>query len=321
MKKAGKLFIMSFLLSLFFTGSVSATESNDNLTDEELENHQSISFDGEVEEISNNTFSTQQQEEGISLPYEGTGDLSNFSRIDEEDGQADISSRYENFSIIGSDNRTRITSTTSFPNSAVVKLSIKYPNSNSTYGCTGFMVNEDTVVTAGHCVYSHSDGGWASEITASPGRDGSSLPYESYDWEIVYTVNGWKDNQDPEYDYAAIKLRGTPGNHTGWFGYRTTNVDSPAGLTVNVTGYPCDKPSSTMWTDSGEVLSVTSRQLGYDADTAGCQSGSPVYRNYSETSQTAIAIHAYGASGSPLTNKGTRITSYVFDNISKWKEE
>lgn len=45
------------------------------------------------------------------------------------------------------------------------------------------------------------------------------------------------------------------------------------------------------------------------------------YRNYSETGQTAIAIHAYGASGSPLTNKGTRITQAVFDNISKWEEE
>lgn len=315
--KLGRLFALSFLLTLFFTGNVLAADSNDNLSDDDLNNHTSISFDGEKEKISENNISTETGER-ISLPHEGTGDLLNFNSVVEE--QVDRSLGIDYFSIIGEDDRTRVTPTTSFPYRAVVKLSVKYPNSNSTYGCTGFMVSEDTVVTAGHCVYKHDEGGWADEITASPGRDGSSLPYGSFDWETVYTVNGWKDNEDPEYDYGAIELRGTPGNSTGWFGYRTTNVDSPEGLTVNVTGYPCDQPSGTMWTDSGEVLSVMTRQLGYDADTAGCQSGSPVYRNYSDTGQTAIAIHAYGASGSPLTNKGTRITQAVFDNISDWKE-
>ncbi|WP_258871223.1 serine protease [Virgibacillus dokdonensis] len=318
MKKTRMLFILSISLSLFFTGNVLAADSHDNLSEEELNNQTSISFDGEEEKTSKTIFSTKQKER-ISFPYEGTGDMSDFNSVDEE--QIDISKKYDHFSIIGEDDRTRVTSTTSFPYRAIVKLSTKHPNSNDTFGCTGFMVNEDTVVTAGHCVYKHDKGGWAEEITASPGRNGSSLPYGSFDWETVYTVSGWKDNKNPEYDYGAIKLRGTPGNNTGWFGYRTTNVDYPADLSVNVTGYPCDQPSGTMWTDSGKVLSVMTRQLGYNADTFGCQSGSPVYRNYSETGQTAIAIHAYGASGSPLTNKGTRITQAVFNNISTWKEE
>lgn len=317
MKKVTKLFTLSFLLSLFFTGSVLATESNDTLTDEEIYNHTSISFDGEVEESSNNNISTQQQEE-ISLPFEGTGDLSKSMSIDEEDEQADISSRYENFTIIGSDDRTQVTATTSFPFRAIVKLTVKYPNSSKTFGCSGFLVSEDTVATAGHCVHDAGKGGWASEITAYPGRNGSSLPYGSYNWEKIYTVNGWKENQNSEYDYGAIKLRGNPGDTTGWFGYRTTNVESPSGLTVNVRGYPCDQPTGTMWTDTGQILSVTDRQLGYNADTFGCQSGSPVYRNYSDSGQSAIAIHAYGASGSPATNKGTRITSGIFQNIQTW---
>lgn len=86
-----------------------------------------------------------------------------------------------------------------------------------------------------------------------------------------------------------------------------------------MTGYPCDKASGTMWIDSGKVLVVKVRQLGYDADTSGCQNGSPVYRYFSDTGQTALAIHAYAASGSPLTNKGTRITQDVFNNILNWK--
>lgn len=314
MKILGKLFIVLFLLPLFFTGNVLAAESDDYLSDD---NHTPISFDGEVEKITEKVISTK-QEKRISFPYKGTGNSLNISNADEM--PLDISEHPDTFSIIGSDNRTRVTATTSFPYRAIINLTIKYPNSNTTYGCTGFMVSKDTVVTAGHCVYSHEDGGWAKEITASPGRNGSSLPYGSFDWKTVHTVNGWKNNKDPNYDYGAIKLSGTPGNNTGWFGYRTTNASSPENLSVNVNGYPCDKPSGTMWTDSGKVLSVMTRQLGYNADTAGCQSGSPVYRNYSDTGQTAIAIHAYGASGSPLTNKGTRITNDVFDNISQWEK-
>lgn len=32
----------------------------------------------------------------------------------------------------------------------------------------------------------------------------------------------------------------TPGDYTGWLGYRTTNVESPKGLLAVVPGYPCD---------------------------------------------------------------------------------
>ena len=315
MKKIGNLFMMSLLLCLFFTGSVLAVESNDHTSLENLSKHLSISFDGNNEKTNNNTISTKQKER-VSPSYEGTGDQLDFNNPAGE--QVNIPNEYESFSIIGKDNRTRVTTTTSFSYRAIVYLAIKYPNSNTTYGCTGFMVNANTVVTAGHCVYDHGKGGWAKEITASPGRNGNSLPYGSFTWETVYTVNGWKDDKDPEYDYGAIKLYGTPGNNTGWFGYRTS---SPSGLTVNVTGYPCDQANGTMWIGSGTVNSVKTRQLGHTADTAECQSGAPVYRNYSDTGQTAIAINAYGIIGSAQRNWGTRITNAVFDNISFWESE
>ncbi|MCI3988124.1 serine protease, partial [Bacillus vallismortis] len=47
-------------------------------------------------------------------------------------------------------------------------------------------------------------------------------------------------------------------------------------------------------------------------------SGSPVYRNYSDTCQTAIAILTIGGSS---YNLGTRVTNDVFYNIEYWANQ
>lgn len=178
-------------------------------------------------------------------------------------------------------------------------------------------MNPNTVVTAGHCVYSQ-DHGWASSITAAPGRNGSSYPYGTYSGTMFYSVKGWTESKDTNYDYGAIKLNGSPGNTVGWYGYRTTNSSSPVGLSTSVTGFPCDKTFGTMWSDTKPIRSAETYKLTYTTDTYGCQSGSPVYRNYSDTGQTAIAIHTNGGSS---YNLGTRVTNDVFNNIQYWAKQ
>ena len=58
-------------------------------------------------------------------------------------------------------------------------------------------------------------------------RNGSSYPYGSYSGKTFYSVKGWTENGDTNYDYGAIKVNGSPGNTVGWYGYRTTNSSSP----------------------------------------------------------------------------------------------
>lgn len=120
----------------------------------------SVSNTGKEAEVSNNQTS---KAELVSDPYEGTGKTSKTLQglIESEKNIKSLKPS----SVIGSDERVRISGTTSFPYRATVQLSIKYPNTSSTYGCTGFLVNPNTVVTAGHCVYSQ-DHGWASSITS-----------------------------------------------------------------------------------------------------------------------------------------------------------
>ncbi|KIN40054.1 MULTISPECIES: extracellular metalloprotease Mpr [Bacillus] len=273
----------------------------------------SVSNTGKEADATKNQTSKAEQ---VSAPYEGTGKTSKSLY----GGQTELEKNIQTLqpsSIIGTDERTRISSTTSFPYRATVQLSIKYPNTSSTYGCTGFLINPNTVVTAGHCVYSQ-DHGWASTITAAPGRNGSSYPYGTYSGTMFYSVKGWTESKDTNYDYGAIKLNGSPGNTVGWYGYRTTNSSSPVGLSSSVTGFPCDKTFGTMWSDTKPIRSAETYKLTYTTDTYGCQSGSPVYRNYSDTGQTAIAIHTNGGSS---YNLGTRVTNDVFNNIQYWANQ
>ncbi|HCX48008.1 MAG TPA: serine protease, partial [Bacillus sp. (in: Bacteria)] len=52
-------------------------------------------------------------------------------------------------------------------------------------------------------------------------------------------------------------------------------------------------------------------------DTYGCQSGAPVYHDYSRTGVTIIATHTVGSSS---WNSGNRVTDDVFNNLKKWSE-
>ena len=53
----------------------------------------------------------------------------------------------------------------------------------------------------------------------------------------------------------------------------------------------------------------------YDIDTAGGQSGSPVYL-IDNGGRYGIAVHAYGGA---TTNSGTRIVGPVYGNMLAWR--
>ena len=77
--------------------------------------------------------------------------------------------------VIGTDTRTRIYNTDVYPWITIVKLYITAADSTGWIG-SGWMVDNFHVITAGHCVYLHDHGGWASSIEVIPGMDGSTYP-------------------------------------------------------------------------------------------------------------------------------------------------
>lgn len=193
----------------------------------------------------------------------------------------------------GVDTRTQITNTVQNPYWYIGRIAI---------GCTGTLVGPKHVLTAGHCVADGS-GNWHSSLNFSVGQDGSYKPWGSESWANAMTTSNWFNNKDAKYDYGMIILQEAP--HGGWTGY-----GNYSGGTHSVTGYPGDKPTGQLWTDSSSTSS-SSHQIFYSLDTAGGQSGSGI----ADSGNTVRGIHAYGYSSN---NGGTKITSTVYNQINSW---
>lgn len=222
-------------------------------------------------------------------------------------------------SVIGADGRTRVNPTTTSPSRRIALITFNTPSGGSF--CTGWFVNANTIVTAGHCVHPGTSGSPFYSRTSYriyPARNANSLPFPTCTAKSLWTNTSWTNGGGANYDYSAIKLNCTVGNQTGWFGYWWQSA-SLVGQSATVRGYPGDKAFGTMWTMSGSIGGETTRRVFYPIDTAGGQSGSPVFRFKSGCGYCSMAIHAYGASGSPLMNGGTRITQTVFNFINTIK--
>lgn len=222
-------------------------------------------------------------------------------------------------SIIGTDNRVRVTLTTSYPARAIVLI-----NRNGNLHCTGWLVSKNTVLTAGHCVHTGgSTGTWYSGLTFRPGNDGNTAPYGTCSPRRngVWALNGWLKSRDTRYDAGIIKLNCTVGNRVGWFGmwWQSATLD---GLRTIVQGYPGDKPS-TQWRAADFVRATEAEKIYYRNDTVGGQSGSPVWQNRSSGSAfcsgvCAMAIHTNGLTSSGFgrtNNSGTRITRAKYNTF------
>jgi glutamyl endopeptidase len=226
-------------------------------------------------------------------------------------------------SIIGTDSRKQITNTRVYPARATAQILFKQRTSDSGYYlCTGWLVNKNTLVTAGHCVATGDGSALFAKSTyvIAPGKNGNTAPYGVCGAKTLYTNATWKASANDQYDYAVIKLDCNVGTTTGWYGYsKAVALNNP----ITVEGYPGDKPSGTQWKMAGKVTVLQARRVFYTIDTFGGQSGSPVWRKIGTTcTACGIAIHAYGTGGSGVTlhnNHGTRITTPVFQNITTWK--
>lgn len=224
-------------------------------------------------------------------------------------------------SVIGKDGRTRVTNTRDLPYRAIVFLSIDF--GIATLECTGILIGPHTVATAGHCV--HDPGlGWAVNAHAYPALDGKNTPFPAAIGTEFFTVTGWIESAEPEFDYGAIQLDTDIGNETGWLGMSVLDNAMLSKLPVRVTGYPADKPHKTMWTMAGPIQRVSPLRLFYEIDTYAGQSGSPVYNAYSSRScmYCVVGIHGYGTNADPREkfNSGVRITSAVLNNYSYWRK-
>ena len=275
-------------------------------------------------------------EDGFEMPIHGGGTIENVDEFDESfammeglGGEAvpvdptlnalprscDLEYGEAPESVCGRDDRVQITNTTRIPWRFVCQLIITLKDGRQSR-CTGWFISPRTVMTAGHCVYSHSADGWAKKIEVIPGMSGASRPFGSAVGTKFYSVKGWTKKRKHTHDYGCIILpKSKPlGRRTGWFGFANLPKSKLKNLLVNNSGYAGDKAFGTQWYNAGRVSKVTSRKLFYMLDTYGGHSGSPMWR-LRNGKRHALGVHAYG--GCP--NSSTRINKPVFKNMKSWK--
>jgi glutamyl endopeptidase len=222
------------------------------------------------------------------------------------------------------DERTRVTVPKETPWRMICSLEIEAPLGN--FVGTGWFVGPATLVTAGHCVFDSAQmGGWAKRITITPGRDDENKPFGSIVSEKFSTVDKWKNEQNPDFDMAAIHLDKATGEQLGWFAVGALTDDELTGYMVNISGYPAEPGGGVQqWWSKNRIRQVRPRRIFYDVDTSGGQSGAPVYVYENENSPPiVVGIHAYGIGGTPgdiplRVNSAPRIIPEVVAQIQKW---
>jgi V8-like Glu-specific endopeptidase len=234
--------------------------------------------------------------------------------------------------IVGSDGRSRITTTTKSPWAAQCYLEITAGNGKS-YRASGVLIGPKTVLTNGITVYNKNTGWWSRQIKVYPGRNGSSSPYGSVNAVSFKTFTAWTQNSSTSDNIGAIILDSPIGNTAGWYRVKTT---SDSYLTNSqkrffAYGYPTSMSTDkALYGMSGPVtgLADSGKQIRFAMDISGGQYGCPLFSDDREDGfwltdpgwmpYVVGVIGAESSTSSPAYNVAARITSSNINTIKGW---
>lgn len=223
--------------------------------------------------------------------------------------------------IIGSDNRSKVTNTTQYPYNAIALIETQHPN-GTYYQCTGFFIDDNTVVTAAHCIYDTYLNKWFTRAYIYPAFDGVRYPYVGTTSSTFYVSTSWINVNPPSADqlylsdtpkdYGVIKVKDgfAPTYGIGMFSIRSTNHE--VGEQVNVSGYPIDKIG--MWRGLGYIKALDTYRIDHDADAIQGNSGSPIFNS----KRGVLAVIGVNSAESANMNHGPRIIGFTYNNLVYW---
>ncbi len=240
---------------------------------------------------------------------------------------------------IGTDDRTRITNTSSYPwNTHCYLGGIQFPSVPNSYRGTGCIVTPYMVLTCGHNVYHQATNSWAeNNITITPGQK------QDHEYADVIRPYGTKNSaelrtnsqfiageQSVEYDYGAVLFNESFSEINTYMPVEFSNSFLSVGDTIYIAGYPKkvklgtldEEPNSqAFWEGSGEIVAMNSSILNYWVDTSGGDSGAPIRSSNGILEQDRIiGIHGGGTEDPTPVNGGVRLGQENQALITEWMQ-
>ena len=227
--------------------------------------------------------------------------------------------------IIDGDNRRYVRDTRAYPFSTICALDILNPANRRFHG-TGVLIGKQLVLTAGHNVFFHSDGGWMASVMVYPGLNGNrqASPFGRAQATSFLSLEAWTKNANEQFDLGAILLPTPLGELAGWLAVAKLTTNTLSNLVVSLTGYPVECPrdefpddTSTMWLDTGNVVCETNR-LTYQMDSTVGQSGAPLMAHFPQKTSDEYQVVGIHNRAFDHENAATRINDALFDRIIEW---
>ncbi|WP_164914230.1 trypsin-like peptidase domain-containing protein [Aquimarina sediminis] len=181
-------------------------------------------------------------------------------------------------------------------------------------GCTGWIISNGKLVTAGHCVA----GGSADIIEFNVPKSNPDRtivhPGPEDQYPVSSFISPYPNDPSPATDWAVF--RASENSETGKTPLEAQNkafnvMQTDPGDNITITGYGVDDgiDNQTQQTHTGPLVEIDNTHVRYNTDTTGGNSGSPII---DAATGNAIGVHAYG--GCPWTgsNFGERVTIPAF---------
>lgn len=181
-------------------------------------------------------------------------------------------------SIIGIDERTKVTNLFSPPYSAIGQIGDF---------CTGSLIDSNIVITAAHCVSDIFN----PNLYFSLSKNGMDAPYGRSNWSKIIIPSAYKDYSEKGADFAFIFL--TDPIPKEQFYFNLTKHFDPL-IPITISGYPQDK-NNQMWKSHGLAKNDETR-LYYPCDTLGGMSGAPIIQRTGDQFKL-VGIHTRGETG------------------------